>query len=41
MPSVHPYTAETTEGRQITSRFLAYVRRYDIIQQRNPTNATE
>jgi hypothetical protein len=41
MPSSHPYTAETTAGRQITSRFLAYVRRYDVIQQRNPTNALQ
>ena len=40
LPSHHPYTAETPAGRQITSRFLAYVRRYDIIQQRNPTNPT-
>lgn len=41
MPSSHPYTAETTAGRQITSRFLAYVRCYDVVQQRNPTNAAE
>jgi hypothetical protein len=41
MPSAPPYTAETTIGQQITSRFLAYVRRYDVIQQRNPTDAAQ
>jgi hypothetical protein len=41
MPSSHPFTNETIEGRQITSRFLAYVRRYDVIQQRNPMNAAQ
>ncbi len=41
MPTVPPYTAETIVGRQITSRFLAYVRCYDVIQQQNPTNATQ
>ena len=41
MPSVCPYTAETTAGHQITGRFLAYVRRYDVIPQQNPTNATQ
>jgi hypothetical protein len=41
MPSVYPYTAETTAGRQITGRFLAYVRRFDVIPQQNPTNATQ
>jgi hypothetical protein len=41
MPSAPPYTAETILGQKITSRFLAYVRRYDVIQQRNPTNAAQ
>lgn len=41
MPSAHPYTAETILGQKITSRFLAYVRRYDVIQQRHPTNAAQ
>ena len=41
MPSAPPYTADTTVGQQITSWFLAYVRCYDVIQQRNPTNATQ
>jgi hypothetical protein len=27
-------------GRQVTGRFLAYVRRYDIIPQRGPENHT-
>jgi hypothetical protein len=41
MPSVYPYTAETTAGCQITGRFLAYVRRFDVIPQQNLTNATQ
>lgn len=41
VPSASPYIAETTVGQQITSRFLAYVRRYDIIRQRNPTNPAQ
>ena len=41
MPSAPPYTAETTVGQQITSRFLAYVQCYDVIQQWNPTNAAQ
>ena len=35
LPSVYPFTDETPHGRHITSRFLTYVRRYDIIPQRN------
>lgn len=38
MPTLPPFTAETTIGRQITSRFLVYVRRYDVVQQPNPAN---
>lgn len=38
MPSAHPFTSETLSGRLITNRFLAYIRRYDIIPQRDPAN---
>src|SRR6266571_8853996 len=41
MPSSHPYTAETAAGCQITSRFLVYVQRYDVIQQWNSMNASQ
>jgi hypothetical protein len=40
MPSAHPFTAETLPGHQITGQFLAYVRRYDILPQRDPANHT-
>ena len=40
MPSSHPF-AETLPGRQITSRFLAYIRRYDILPQQNPANRAQ
>ena len=40
MPSAHPFTAETLPGHQITNQFLAYVRRYDIVHQRDPANPT-
>jgi hypothetical protein len=38
MPSSHPFTADTLLGHQITGQFLAYVRRYDILPQRDPAN---
>ena len=38
MPSGQPFTTETPLGHQVTSRFLAYVRRHDIVPQRNPVN---
>jgi Plavaka transposase len=41
MPSAHPFTAETLLGHQITGQFLAYVRRYDILPQRDPANHTQ
>ena len=40
MPSAHPFTAETLLGHQITGQFLAYVRHYDILPQRDPKNHT-
>ena len=40
MPSSHPFTADTLPGQLITGQFLAYVRRYDIIPQRDPANHT-
>jgi hypothetical protein len=40
MPSVHPFTAETLPGHQITGQFLAYVRRYNVVPQRDPANHT-
>jgi hypothetical protein len=40
MPSAHPFTSETLPGRLITDRFLTYIRRYDIIPQRDPANHT-
>ena len=40
MHSAHPFTAETLLGHQITGQFLAYVRRYDILPQRDPENHT-
>jgi hypothetical protein len=41
MPSAHPFTEETLPGHQITGQFLAYVRRYDILPQRDPANPTQ
>jgi hypothetical protein len=41
MPSVYPFTAETLQGHQITNRFLTYVRRYNILPQRDPANHTQ
>jgi hypothetical protein len=38
LPSGNPFSAETLLGRQITGRFLAYVRRYDVVHQRDSTN---
>ena len=35
LPSTFPFTYETPHGHHITSRFLAYVRRYDILPQQN------
>lgn len=40
MPSAYPFTSETLLGHQITGQFLAYVRRYDIVPQRDPANST-
>jgi hypothetical protein len=40
MPSAHPFTAETLSGHQITNQFLAYVRRYDVLHQRDPASRT-
>jgi hypothetical protein len=34
------YSNETPLGRQITSRFLAYVRRYDVVNQQDPENSS-
>ena len=35
MPSGYPFSTETPLGRQITGRFLTYVRRYDVVHQAN------
>ena len=36
LPSA-PFTDDTPLGHQVTGRFLAYVQRYDIVPQQNPT----
>ena len=41
VPSVHPFTAETLLGQQITSRFLTYVQRYDIVSQQDPADSSQ
>ena len=38
MPSAHPFTAETLSWCQITGQFLAYVRCYNVLPQRDPAN---
>jgi hypothetical protein len=34
-----PFTDDTPLGHQITGRFLAYIQRYDVVPQRDPTGA--
>jgi hypothetical protein len=41
LPSSNPFIHETLLGRRVTSRFLAYVRRYDVVPQQGPSNPAQ